>query len=201
VSFGFFGGSFDPPHFGHIEMAKSAIDFFDLDVLNVCPTSIPFSKKQPSSQKYANRLHMARIAFAGIDNLRVVDWERGGNESYTIETLQSLRKRVGDKPEVYLVMGIDSFLGITGWKQFELLFTMSKFVVFLRGEKGIEVFNEMIDKLAKSFIFTDNIICMHNKIPDISSSEIREKIIKKESVNDMLPKDVEKLYKSYVGIS
>jgi|TARA_B110000438_G_C15796838_1_gene643210 nicotinate-nucleotide adenylyltransferase len=201
VSLGFFGGSFDPPHFGHIAMAKEAIDFLGIDVLNVCPVGSPFGKKNINSQDYLKRFHMADVAFSGINKLKVVDWEKKDDASYTIKTVQSLRQRVGDSVEVYLIMGLDSFLSISSWKQYECLLSTTKVVVFLRGENGREKFNQMVNKLTDLSIITDNIICMNSKIPDIASSDIRKKILEGGSVNTMLPEEVERLYRSYLEVN
>ena len=201
MSLGFFGGSFDPPHFGHIAMAKNAIDFLGIDVLNVCPVGSPFGKKNTNSQDYLKRFHMADVAFSGINKLKVVDWEKGGNASYTIKTVQSLRQRVGDSVEVYLIMGLDSFLGISGWKQYERLLATTKVAVFLRGENSREEFNKMVNKLTDLSVPSNNIICMSSKIPDISSSDIRKKILEGGTVNTMLPEEVENLYRSYLEVN
>jgi nicotinate-nucleotide adenylyltransferase len=201
MSLGFFGGSFDPPHFGHIAMAKNAIDFLGIDVLNVCPVGLPFGKKNTNSQDYLKRFHMADVAFSGINKLKVVNWEKEGNASYTIKTVQSLRERVGDSVEVYLIMGLDSFLGISGWKQYECLLTTTKVVVFLRGENSREEFNKMVNKLADLSMPSNNIICMDSKIPDIASSDIRKKILEGGSVSNMLPEEVEKIYRSYLEVN
>ena len=92
-SIGLLGGSFDPPHNGHEEIACLSVDFLGLDVLYVCPTGGIIGDKQLASSGYEKRLQMAKSAFSKTEKTKVVDWERGEEESYTYNTVNELVKR------------------------------------------------------------------------------------------------------------
>ena len=89
---GSFGGTFNPPHVGHIEAAKAFSKGAELDSLLIMPAFIPPHKEYTSTVSCEQRLEMCKIAFANVDNANVSDLEisRGG-KSYTYLTLQELR--------------------------------------------------------------------------------------------------------------
>lgn len=116
MKIGVFGGTFNPPHRGHIESAAAAQHQLELDKLLVIPTAMPPHKELPAySPSPEMRLEMARLAFGGIKNTFVSDMEiKRGGRSYTLDTLSELKNLYPDA-EMWLIMGEDMFLSIENW--------------------------------------------------------------------------------------
>ena len=115
---GIYGGTFNPPHAGHIQAAKQAVTALNLDKLVIVPTSIAPHKAIPEhSPTPRQRLEMLRIAAADCPKAEVSDIElnRGG-VSYTFQTVSELKERYPDA-EWILLMGSDMFLCFDQWKQ------------------------------------------------------------------------------------
>ena len=134
---GIFGGSFDPPHIGHIRSAQAAVGALQLDRLLMVPVCQPphkaLSDGAPTPQQ---RLEMLGIACQGVDALQPSDLEisRGG-VSYTFETVEAVRDANPDA-EIFLLMGSDMFLAFPNWKHPESILANASLAVFYRGEKG-----------------------------------------------------------------
>lgn len=136
---GILGGTFNPIHYGHLAAAEEVHDRLRLDRVLFIPSFLPPHKEEemPSAQK---RLDMVRTATASNRHFLVSDLEvlRGG-KSYTIDTLNALRE---SRPEVAwsFITGIDSFLEIETWKEWESLLRRCCFVVLSRpGHRFIDL--------------------------------------------------------------
>ena len=132
---GIFGGSFNPPHVGHMAAAKAALVDLGLDRMIIMPAFQPphkvFSAHTPSPE---HRLRMLRLACQGEAALQVSDLElsRGGI-SYTYETVEALRQQYPDS-ELFLLMGSDMFLHFLNWKHTERILNQATLAVFYRGD-------------------------------------------------------------------
>jgi nicotinate-nucleotide adenylyltransferase len=121
----FFGGSFDPPHLGHLAVARAARDAFRLDAVLFAPVGAQPLKREGSTASFEHRLEMTRLAIAGERGFAVslADAPRplGGSESprlppnYTIDTLVGLRAALQPGFALYCLMGADSFFGLRRW--------------------------------------------------------------------------------------
>ena len=115
---GVFGGAFDPPHQGHVALAKTAIDQLQLDVLRVIPTGQAWHKSR-SLTLAEHRLAMARLAFANL--LQVVvdprETQRAG-ASYTVDTLQELHTEFAGA-QLFLILGQDQAQALPTWHRWE----------------------------------------------------------------------------------
>lgn len=134
---GIYGGTFNPPHAGHIQAAKQAVTALNLDKLVIVPTSIAPHKAIPEhSPTPRQRLEMLRIAAADCPKAEVSDIElnRGGI-SYTFQTVSELKERYPDA-ELILLMGSDMFLCFDQWKQPDDILKNVELGVFYRGSKG-----------------------------------------------------------------
>ena len=134
---GIYGGSFNPPHIGHIQAAKQAVEVLNLDKLLVIPAGIAPHKDMPDNTPTPrHRLDMLRLTLADCPEIEVSDLEvnREG-PSYTWETIQHLKKMY---PEACLIlfMGTDMFLSIESWKNPEFILENATLGVFYRGNKG-----------------------------------------------------------------
>ena len=134
---GIYGGSFNPPHIGHIQAAKQAVEVLGLDKLLVIPAGIAPHKQMPgNSPTPRQRLDMLRLTLADCPQIEVSDLElmREG-PSYTYETILQLREQYPDACLI-LFMGTDMFLSIDTWKHPEIILENATLGVFYRGEKG-----------------------------------------------------------------
>ena len=132
---GIFGGSFDPPHIGHIQAAKRAAASLQLDKLLLMPAFAPPHKAslQVSAQ---HRLEMVRIACRGEQVLEASDLEIcRGSTSYTYETVLQVRQMY-PQAQIFLLMGSDMFPTFHNWKNPEIILQQAQLAVFCRGHKG-----------------------------------------------------------------
>lgn len=123
---GFFGGSFDPIHNGHIQLALSLIEKGKVDEVIFCPAGIsPFKKSAPPLASKEDRLKMCKLAIAQISQFSLLDWEvKRKTPSYTIDTIRFLKKR-DPKASYRLILGEDSFAGISKWKESDTLLKLA----------------------------------------------------------------------------
>jgi nicotinate-nucleotide adenylyltransferase len=127
----FFGGSFDPPHCGHIALARLAIERLGLDRVLIAPVGTqPF--KGDDAAPFADRVAMVRLAVANEPGMEVslADAPRlDGRPNYTVDTVKTLRGELSPADTFYCLMGADSFLTIGKWYRSERLLTACDFVV------------------------------------------------------------------------
>jgi nicotinate-nucleotide adenylyltransferase len=113
-----FGGSFDPPHRGHVALARLARERFSLDRVLVAPVAIQPLKLDTPPASFADRVAMTRLAFAGEPGmeLSLIDAPRSdGCSNYTIDTVTALRRQLSPDDALFCIVGADSFLGIRNW--------------------------------------------------------------------------------------
>lgn len=169
---GIYGGTFNPPHKGHMAAAKAFMKKAQLDDLIIMPAYLPPHKEISVSVDCAHRLEMCRLAFADISNARVSDLEisRGG-KSYTYLTLQELTE---DGVELYFLCGTDMILTMDSWKNPEIIFNLAK-ICYIRRETD-ESTGIQIDNKCKEYTerFGATVIPVDADVIEISSSEIRD---------------------------
>jgi nicotinate-nucleotide adenylyltransferase len=128
---GIFGGSFDPPHVGHLLAAQDAYEALSLDRMLVIPAGQqPLKRGMRTSAE--DRLAMARLTFRGVAGFEVdpIEIERGGL-SYMVDTVESLRQR-WPSAELHLLVGEDSAATFSHWKEPARLHSMARVVVLRR---------------------------------------------------------------------
>ncbi|MBB6145656.1 nicotinate-nucleotide adenylyltransferase [Silvibacterium bohemicum] len=130
---GFFGGSFDPPHRGHIALARLAIEQLELDRVLIAPVGTqPLKRDQGAATPFDDRVAMVQLAIAGEPRMEVslVDAPRkDGRPNYTIDTVNELRQTLSPDDTLYCLMGADSFLTIGKWDRAGELLLLCNFVV------------------------------------------------------------------------
>ena len=132
---GIYGGTFNPPHVGHLQAAKQAITALNLNHLLVIPDRIAPHKEIPQgSPTPKQRLEMLRLAAADCPQMEVLDIELNREGvSYTYQTIQQLRPVYPDA-ELVLFMGTDMFLSFHTWRHPEIILENASLGVFYRGE-------------------------------------------------------------------
>src|SRR5579862_5475757 len=114
----FFGGSFDPPHFGHLAVARAARDVFKLDTVLFAPVGTQPLKPEGSTASFEQRVAMTRLAVEGEAGFVVslADAPKvTGEPNYTLDTLKGLRAELRSQSVLYCLMGADSFFGLRRW--------------------------------------------------------------------------------------
>lgn len=165
---GIIGGTFDPIHNGHIEMAKKARERLGLSkVLFITGGNTPH-KKDKDVTEASVRHEMVKKAVAKNRNFEAVDYEvKKETYSYTAETLEYLKEN-NPGNDYYFILGADSLDYIDSWYRPETIFAIAKLVVFSRRNYKCR---EKTDELIKKF--NGQVIIMNEEIPDVSSTMIR----------------------------
>lgn len=135
MKIGFFGGSFDPPHRGHIALARLAIERLVLDRVLLAPVGVQPLKRHRPQAGFDDRVAMTRLAVEGQPGLEVslIDGPRPDNQpNYTLDTIRSLRASLPGENRIYFLMGADSFLTIGQWHRAADLLFACDFVVAAR---------------------------------------------------------------------
>lgn len=170
---GIYGGTFNPPHIGHIRSAAYAVQELELDKLLVIPDRIAPHKQLPKdSPTPQQRLEMLKIATAGLPNMEVSDLElnREG-PSYTYQTVQQVRKMYPEA-KIYLLMGTDMFLSFHSWRNPELITKDATLAVFYRGDK-----NEVDAIKSRVAEVSWEVELIENPVIDISSTQLRRMLV------------------------
>lgn len=113
-----FGGTFDPPHRGHVALARLARQSLSLNRILVAPVAMQPLKQETQPASFEDRMAMARIAFADEPDTEVslIDAPRAdGRSNYTVDTLTLLRRQLGDRDALFCLVGADSFLTLGKW--------------------------------------------------------------------------------------
>lgn len=208
---GIYGGSFDPPHFGHLRPALEIVERLNLGQLRFIPSALPPHKDKPCASA-ALRLQMLSTAIEGEHRFMLDDREiRRKRISYTIDTIVDLRRELGNKP-LALLMGADAFAGFHHWYQWRQISRYTHIIVTRRpgSINWKEYHQQTIDPQLKQFITQHQVSdpdcllqqangCLYfievSQYP-ISSSLIRQKIRNKQSARYLLPDPVYDIIKA-----
>lgn len=171
---GIFGGTFDPPHIGHINALKTFFEEFEFDCLYVIPVFVPPHKSLKSDVSTEDRLNMSRLAFGGIsDKIVVSDLEiKRQGKSYTADTIKHFKEQGCD--EIYFLCGTDMLLTLDMWYKPDYILSNAK-IVFARRESDSDNTEKIAEKIKMyKERFSAEIIEMKTKVLEISSTQIRE---------------------------
>ena len=186
---GIYGGTFNPPHLGHIRGASFAMSALQLHKLLVIPTNISPHKQMPADTPTAQqRYTMTKLAFSGIAGVEVSDLElQRQGASYTYKTVDAVKDMYPDE-EIVLFMGTDMFLSFLEWKEPEQILQNASLAVFYRGDKGEK---ETIDK-QKNVLeqMGAKVYVVDNPVTVISSTDLR-RMIAFDCTSEFLSKEVQ----------
>ncbi len=176
---GILGGTFDPPHNGHLVLAQSALEFLKLDKVIFVPTAIHPHKQHLKTTDSKSRLDMLELALAidGKFEISNIEINRSGL-SYTCETLREFKK-LFTAAVFYLIIGGDNISDIETWKNPEDIFTLAEVVAAMRPHSRI------------AGKYKDKIKIIDMPPMDISSTMIREYIKQGKSIKGLVPVGVE----------
>ncbi len=169
---GIYGGTFNPPHTGHIHAARQALELLRLDQLLMIPTRVSPHKQLPAEAPTPQqRMDMVSLAVQDIPGITVSDLElRRDGTSYTYQTVEQLRE-IYPKAELVLLMGTDMFLSFEKWKEPEIIMENATLAVFYRGEKDEK--NAILRQKEKLEARGAKVELVENEILAISSTDLR----------------------------
>lgn len=183
---GIMGGTFDPPHIGHLQMAQYAADKLSLEKVIFLPTGRIYYKTERTSPE--DRLCMTKLAISENPVFEVSDIETSCDVySYTANSLEKL-KAMFLWAQLYFIVGADSLDYMESWKNPDKLFSLCTVVVVFRHgytrEQSLKKAEELKIRFGADIVFAD--------MPrvDISSSEIRDRLRRGESVSGMVNEGV-----------
>lgn len=177
---GIFGGSFDPPHTGHLIIAELALRSLDLDVVYLVPAYRPPHKAGKHASTARDRLAMTRLSVRGNAGLRVSDMEiRRRGVSYTVETVKAFQRKVRGA-ELFLIIGSDSLRQFQSWKQPEAILARATLVVYPRSGQGRK----------RPRFASGKVVWIKGPMVELASSDIRGRILHRKSIHYMVRENV-----------
>ncbi|HZD85142.1 MAG TPA: nicotinate-nucleotide adenylyltransferase [Gemmatimonadaceae bacterium] len=180
---GVFGGTFDPPHVGHLLMASDARDALQLDRLIFVPAgSQPFKIDMPPVASAQDRLEMVRLAIADDAQFAVDDAEinRKGL-SFTVDTLEHLAERNPGAEKFFLLLGEDALAGFEQWRNPARIRELATIAAMRREGMG-----SAVEKIAPG------VLIVSTRRVDVSSTEIRKRLRDGKSIKGFVPESVDR---------
>ena len=172
---GIYGGTYSPPHIGHLRAAEYAIQACKLDRLLLIPTGVSPHKAMSAGASSDDRLQMLRLSAAGIEKAEVSDIElKREGRSYTVDTLRGLKEQYPDS-ELVLLMGTDMFTSFLTWREPQTIISLAALAVFCRGEKGER--ERIGEQKAVLEAIGAKVELVENPVNAISSTDLRRMLI------------------------
>ena len=143
---GIYGGTFAPPHIGHVAAAQAFMTQMKLDILYVIPAGIPPHKQVAADDDPRHRLRMCELAFANVEGVIVSDCEiRRSGKSYTVDTL---REFYAPEHRLFLLCGTDMMLTLDQWREPEEIFRLC-YPIYIRREEDRELDAKIIARIGE----------------------------------------------------
>ena len=188
---GILGGTFDPVHLGHINLAIDAKAQAGLDKVIFVPAKLQPFKLDKNVTAGEHRLAMIKEAIDGIDGLEVSPYElEAEGISYTYLTVRAMKKRFGTDARLYFITGNDSFLKIETWKNAEELIRGCSYIIGTRPGYRKQELDICIERIRRDY--NTEVINIDNTQFDISSTEIRKRLESGLPCSDLIPEKTER---------
>ncbi len=183
---GIMGGTFDPIHLGHLSAAEEARARYGLERVIFIPNGQPPHKKSYPVTPAEHRYNMVRLAIASHPHFEIsrVEMDRPG-PSYAVDTLHALREELGGGVELYFITGADAIAEILTWRAPEELVKSCDFIAVTRPGYDLRRLREVTDALPGARVHLLDAIGV-----DISSTEIRARVARGESLRYLAPTPV-----------
>jgi len=187
---GIYGGTFDPVHNGHIEVGRRVLQLFALEQIIFVPASLPPHKRTLKLTSAFHRFAMLALATEADQRLLVSTLELDApDRPYAVNTVERMREKFGDQTELFFIVGADSWLEISTWKEWQRLLTLCHLIVVGRPGFDLKAFDRekipavtVIDSTGRGCRQLINMSMMGGKdqvmltdcvLMDISATEIR----------------------------
>lgn len=190
-----FGGTFNPPHLGHIELVDMVSKSLNINKVILIPLGTPPHKVGIDVVDARHRVKMLELAIEDKKNFSIskIEVKRAGY-TYTVDTLRELNMLYATKYKFVYLVGADTLEKLTTWKECETVFKLCKFVVILR-EGYTKTKAEYIANMLKEE-YNANIEILDIAKINVSSTKIREMIKRGESIEKLVPSKVAEYIKS-----
>jgi nicotinate-nucleotide adenylyltransferase len=194
-----FGGTFDPVHAGHIGLAQAALSQLETDTLVLLPAGNPYQKASQSLAPAGHRVAMLQLAFADCPGISVDERElKRTGATYTYDTLVELRREHGPGAGLVWLIGSDAFSRIDTWHRWAELFKLAHFAVIERAASPLSQYTcsrelwamvqpRMAGLLQTHVDTAGAVVRLGSMPPPVSSTTIREKTGRRESIRGLTP--------------
>ncbi|HDR90861.1 MAG TPA: nicotinate-nucleotide adenylyltransferase [candidate division Zixibacteria bacterium] len=178
---GIFGGSFDPPHMGHLIIAQAMVNSLELDILTWVPAKTPPHKDSANLTSAEHRYRMTELAISGNPTFAISDVEMDSNQPPWTKYLLRRFKQDFPDDELFLIIGGDSLAEFHTWRDYRELWQLAKIAVARRqGEDLSGVDREILD----------NVKIVDTPLIEISATGIRRMIAEGKSIRYLVPETV-----------
>ena len=189
---GIFGGTFDPPHLGHLIPVAAAAEQAQLDQVWLMPAYIPPHKFRSDITDPFHRAAMVALAIQSYPSFRLSTYELAlGRMSYTVDTIWELKVSLPKEDTIHFIIGTDSFLEIDTWHEWQNLIQLCDFIIINRGT-GEKELNEKLEYLENALqiqLRNKFLIARTAYLPN-SSTEIRAAASTKQSLAGLVSPEV-----------
>lgn len=193
MKLGLLGGTFDPIHQGHLDVARAAIEALALDEVWLVPARQPPHRHNPHASA-PHRFAMVALATADAPRLRVsdIEMERAG-PSYTVDTLSAVGATVPGDTTLFFLIGVDAFRDVPSWRAFPAVLDRAHFVVVSRPGAPVADLRDRLPALASRMITapaaippTPSIFLVEAPTSPVSSTEVRSRVRTGGSIEDLV---------------
>lgn len=187
---GFFGGSFDPPHRGHLAIAQAAADAFSLDRVLLAPVGLQPLKLDGPAASFADRLAMVELLCAYDERLHAstLDAPRpDGQPNYTVDTLRRLRAELSSGDQIFVLIGADSLRDLPRWRLPAELLEIAEWIAISR--PGLDVTSLLPAAVPAASRARIHLLTTVN-VP-VSATEVRARLHAGQPCADLLVPEVE----------
>lgn len=185
---GFFGGTFDPPHLGHLAVARAALRTFALDRVLIVPTGHQPLKPHSPIASFDDRLAMVKLLCSGVPALEASAIERpqpDGTPNFTIDTLARVQAEMGQGAALFMIVGADAFLDLRRWKDPDRLLAAAEWIVVSRPGAVLD-----LRPLALTAAQSARVHVLDTVHVPVSATEVRAQLLAHHDVSSLLPAEV-----------
>ena len=204
-----YGGTFDPVHSGHLEVARRVAQLFEIEKVIFIPAQMAPHKIGRPVTEPIHRYAMLALATQNDPELSISTFELDApDRRYTVDTVEHFQRTLSDETELFFIMGADSWSEITTWREWERLLTMTNHIVVTRpgfdpttahvgalDDRVVDLRSaaEQSQEIQKSIFFTDVVM------KDVSATGIRRLVSegRTEELTELLPEPVLEYIKKY----
>jgi len=190
-----FGGTFDPPHRGHLAIARAAADGFELESVLFAPVGLQPLKENLTATSFADRLAMVQLACEADPRFQAssVDAPRtDGTPNYTVGTLAALKSQMPEAT-IFNLVGADSFLSLRSWRDSQRLLELTEWIVVSRPGSPLNDLSGL--RLTKEE--RGRIHLIETVHEEVSATDLRKRLDSGEDCSDLIPPQVDRYIRSH----